>query len=91
MASRLWRMVHLYLQFRLAEQYDPPAIQSFTLSLSKTAVIILGIGVFQEYYMTGPLSEYSPSTIAWIPSLQVFFMMAMVRPSPLTELLLAVC
>ncbi len=28
--------------------------------------------------MSGPLREYSPSTIAWIPSLQIFFMMAMV-------------
>ncbi|KAE9363191.1 MFS general substrate transporter [Stipitochalara longipes BDJ] len=38
---------------------------------------INSIGIFQEYYQTGPLREYSASTIAWIPSLQVFFMMAM--------------
>lgn len=36
------------------------------------------IGAFQEYYQTGPLRDYSPSTISWIPSLQIFFMMAMV-------------
>ncbi|KAI1115680.1 major facilitator superfamily domain-containing protein [Nemania sp. NC0429] len=30
------------------------------------------IGVFQQYYVTGPLSDYSESTISWIPSLQVF-------------------
>jgi len=36
------------------------------------------IGAFQEYYQTGPLSSYSSSTISWIPSLQIFFMMAMV-------------
>ncbi|KAI1202706.1 major facilitator superfamily domain-containing protein [Nemania serpens] len=30
------------------------------------------IGVFQQYYVTGPLSNYSESTISWIPSLQVF-------------------
>ncbi|KAH7020744.1 putative MFS transporter [Microdochium trichocladiopsis] len=35
------------------------------------------IGVFQGYYQTGPLSAYTSSTIAWIPSLQIFFMMAM--------------
>ncbi|KAH8880812.1 MFS general substrate transporter [Thozetella sp. PMI_491] len=35
------------------------------------------VGVFQEYYASGPLRGYSSSTIAWIPSLQVFFMMAM--------------
>lgn len=38
------------------------------------------IGAFQEYYQTGPLSTYSASTISWIPSLQIFFMMAMVSP-----------
>jgi hypothetical protein len=36
------------------------------------------IGAFQEYYETGPLKDYSASTISWIPSLQIFFMMAMV-------------
>lgn len=38
-----------------------------------------GVGVFQEYYQTELLSGYSASTIAWIPSLQIFFMMGMVR------------
>lgn len=41
-----------------------------------------GIGVFQEYYQNGPLSNYSSSTVSWIPSLQIFFMMAMVRGTP---------
>ena len=36
------------------------------------------IGAFQEYYQTGPLHQYDPSTIAWIPSLQIFFMFATV-------------
>lgn len=36
------------------------------------------IGVFQEYYETELLKSYSPSTISWIPSLQIFFMMGMV-------------
>ncbi|KAI6778424.1 monocarboxylate transporter 2 [Emericellopsis cladophorae] len=35
------------------------------------------IGTFQEYYQNDLLSDYSPSTIAWIPSLQLFFMMSM--------------
>ncbi|KIW20635.1 hypothetical protein PV08_01211 [Exophiala spinifera] len=35
------------------------------------------IGVFQEYYQNVLLSQYSPSTISWIPSLQIFFMMGM--------------
>ncbi|KAK5207876.1 hypothetical protein LTR99_004167 [Exophiala xenobiotica] len=34
------------------------------------------IGVFQEYYMAVPLSQYSASTVAWIPSVETFFMLA---------------
>ncbi|KAL8849477.1 MAG: hypothetical protein Q9221_005559 [Calogaya cf. arnoldii] len=34
------------------------------------------IGVFQAYYQTHQLSNYSPSTVAWIPALTVFFMFA---------------
>ncbi|GKT93787.1 major facilitator superfamily transporter [Colletotrichum tofieldiae] len=37
----------------------------------------LGVGAFQEYYQNDLLSNYSPSTISWIPSLQIFFMMAL--------------
>ena len=32
------------------------------------------IGVFQTYYEMGPLSNYSASTISWIPALEVFMM-----------------
>ncbi|RGP79358.1 hypothetical protein FLONG3_2513 [Fusarium longipes] len=35
--------------------------------------LVTCVGVFLEYYQTGPLSEYTPSTISWITSLQVFF------------------
>jgi hypothetical protein len=41
-----------------------------------------GIGTFQSYYETTLLPEYSPSTISWIPSLQVFFMFGMVCRNP---------
>lgn len=34
------------------------------------------VGIFQDYYMRDQLSEYSASTIAWIPSVQTFFMLA---------------
>ncbi|EXJ77103.1 hypothetical protein A1O3_10261 [Capronia epimyces CBS 606.96] len=34
------------------------------------------IGVFQDYYMRAELSQYSPSTVAWIPALETFFMLA---------------
>jgi hypothetical protein len=48
--------------------------------LSKMCELIksAGIGVFQEYYQNELLSSYSSSTISWIPSLQIFFMLAMV-------------
>jgi MFS family permease len=32
------------------------------------------IGVFQTYYQTNQLRDYSPSTVAWIPSIQIFMM-----------------
>jgi hypothetical protein len=32
------------------------------------------LGVFQNYYQLHQLHEYSPSTIAWIPSIQIFLM-----------------
>jgi MFS family permease len=35
-----------------------------------------GVGVFQDYYQRKLLSSYSPSTIAWIPSLEIFMMFA---------------
>ncbi|OAA36625.1 Major facilitator superfamily domain, general substrate transporter [Metarhizium rileyi] len=38
---------------------------------------INSVGVFQEYYQTELLPGYSASTISWIPSLQIFFMMGM--------------
>ncbi|PWY71133.1 monocarboxylate transporter [Aspergillus sclerotioniger CBS 115572] len=38
---------------------------------------INSIGIFQTYYETTLLEGYSTSTIAWIPSLEVFFMFFM--------------
>lgn len=38
------------------------------------------LGVFQNYYQFHQLRDYSPSTIAWIPSLQIFIMFL---PGPL--------
>ncbi|KAB5566226.1 major facilitator superfamily transporter [Coniochaeta sp. 2T2.1] len=31
-------------------------------------------GIFQDYYQANQLSSYSPSDIAWIPAIQIFFM-----------------
>lgn len=33
------------------------------------------VGVFQEYYQANQLKAYSASDIAWIPALQIFFML----------------
>jgi MFS family permease len=38
---------------------------------------INSIGVFQQYYQTHQLSNFSASTIAWIPGLEVFILMLM--------------
>ncbi|KAE8548927.1 hypothetical protein EYB25_009310 [Talaromyces marneffei] len=37
---------------------------------------INSVGTFQNYYQSTLLNQYSSSTIAWIPSLQIFFMFA---------------
>ncbi|KAL4964141.1 major facilitator superfamily domain-containing protein [Aspergillus stella-maris] len=37
-----------------------------------------GIGTFQSFYSAQLLIDYSEGDISWIPSLQIFFMMAMV-------------
>lgn len=41
------------------------------------------IGVFQEYYQTHQLSQYSASTISWIPSCEAFMMFFGVRSLPI--------
>lgn len=38
---------------------------------------INAVGVFQNYYVSGPLSQYSASTVGWIVSTEVFFMLFM--------------
>ena len=35
--------------------------------------LVTCVGVFLEHYQDGPLANYSPSSISWITSLQVFF------------------
>ncbi|KAL4929367.1 MCT family MFS transporter [Aspergillus undulatus] len=35
------------------------------------------VGIFQEYYQNDLLRNYSTSAVSWIPSLEIFFMMAM--------------
>lgn len=32
------------------------------------------VGVFQKYYVSGPLSDYDSSAVSWIMSVEVFFM-----------------
>lgn len=40
--------------------------------------LVTGIGIFQDYYERELLKGYFSSTVAWIPSLEVFFMSAAV-------------
>lgn len=49
--------------------------------------ILSGVGVFQEYYANSLLQGYSSSTISWIPSLQIFFMLGLVSLLPTMYLL----
>jgi hypothetical protein len=41
--------------------------------LLSTFGLVTCVGVFLEYYQTGPLKQYSSSSISWITSIQVFF------------------
>ncbi|KAH6686659.1 riboflavin transporter MCH5 [Plectosphaerella plurivora] len=43
-------------------------------SLFCTFGLVNCVGVFQEYYLRGPLSNYSASTVSWITSMQVWTM-----------------
>lgn len=61
-------------------------INTFTIEANSPLFYLLGIGTFQNYYEEALLSQYSASTIAWIPSLQVFFMFAMVYFFPIRNL-----
>jgi len=36
--------------------------------------ILAGVGVFQEYYQSNQLKDYSSQEVAWIPSLEAFMM-----------------
>lgn len=40
---------------------------------------LLGIGIFQDYYQSHQLKAYSPSTVAWIPSVESFMLFFGVR------------
>jgi hypothetical protein len=52
--------------------HTPASIRLINLSS-----LSIGVGSFQAYYEAGPLQDYSSSTIAWIPSLQIFFVFAL--------------
>src|ERR1700742_4884984 len=86
MGCNSWTLVHCILQFWLAKQYVPLLYYFVHHSLT-----LLGVGVFQEYYQNSLLKGYSASTISWIPSLQFFLMMGMVRLSSLRALHMNIC
>lgn len=41
-------------------------------------MFFIAVGTFQEYYQQDLLRGYSASTVSWIPSLQIFFIMGLV-------------
>lgn len=51
------------------------------------------VGVFQAYYLEGPLSHYPSSTVSWITSMQVWtqtFMGVVVSPHPTQDVCITV-
>ena len=73
MARRLWGLLLSVRQLRVDQLYVSDTLES-AQSWNTKQFVRSGIGVFQDYYQTGPLSNFSPSTVAWIPSLQTFMM-----------------
>ncbi|KKA28868.1 hypothetical protein TD95_000256 [Thielaviopsis punctulata] len=45
-----------------------------SMALFCTFGLVNCVGTFQEYYLNGPLKNYSSSEVSWISSSQVFFM-----------------
>lgn len=79
MVSSVGSVVRSVLQLWVDQQY---VVERKWHHIKKASTYICdntGIGTFQNYYETDLLKQYSASTIAWIPSLQIFFMYAMVR------------
>lgn len=70
-------MVCAILHLWMDQQYDQLLPLRNTNDLC-TILTMTGVGIFQNYYESTLLRQYSASTIAWIPSLQIFFMYAMV-------------
>ncbi|KAL7918329.1 major facilitator superfamily domain-containing protein [Trichoderma austrokoningii] len=63
----------------LQNQETKPADVSAPDGETAAWLVVLGIGVFQEYYQTDLLSSYSSSTISWIPSLLVAIVMGLLN------------
>lgn len=80
MADGAGRMVCIILHLWVDQQYVDLSNEGRTFLECNINRCYYGTGVgeFQSYYETVLLSKYSASTIAWIPSLQIFFMFAMV-------------
>jgi hypothetical protein len=72
-------VVRFVLQLWVDQQYVLARKTLHNPKARELTNVRIGIGTFQNYYETELLKGYSASTIAWIPSLQIFFMYAMVR------------
>lgn len=56
-------------------------IPSNSTTLQRLTKILVGIGIFQNYYQNNQLKSYSSSTISWIPSTESFMLFFFVSPS----------
>lgn len=48
--------------------------EAVPISISSADSMRIGVGIFQDYYQTHDLKSYSPSSVAWIASLELFMM-----------------
>ncbi|RYP23393.1 hypothetical protein DL765_001098 [Monosporascus sp. GIB2] len=64
------------------DEYPDGGSMAWLAAVGATACLFVSFGwvniidIFQEYYQSNQLRNYTPSDIAWIPSLQIFFMFA---------------
>lgn len=67
---------------QIANDFPDGGVQAWSVAIGCSLIMFCTMGmmncfgVFQAYYQTHQLSDKSPSTIAWIGSIQVFFMSA---------------
>jgi len=82
MASGGWRILQCVLQLWLDKLSVPVDVLPIMARSITDMPCEKGIGVFQDYYEANQLKNYSPSAVAWIPSVESFMLFVWVEEWP---------